>query len=155
MHRILLLVVLGIIHMSCQTQDWPDWRGENRDGTWEASGIVETINSDVIELEWSVPIGPGYSGPTVAKGKVYVTDRIERPSQAERVLCFDEQTGEQIWAHQYACVYDNVGYPAGPRTSVILNEGKAYSLGTMGHLFCLDANTGRVLWQRELNTEYE
>jgi outer membrane protein assembly factor BamB len=155
MHRILLLVILAITHVGCQTQDWPDWRGENRDGVWKATGIVEKFDSDVVELKWSVPIGPGYSGPTVSNGKVYVTDRMERPSQAERVLCFDEQTGELIWVHAYDCVYENVGYPAGPRASVVLNNGKAYSLGTMGNLFCFDAGTGEVLWQRELNSEFE
>lgn len=155
MYRICVLALLGIVQMSCHTQDWPDWRGENRDGVWEASGVVENFESKILELKWSVPIGPGYSGPTVAKGKVYVTDRPEQASKAERVLCFDEQTGEEIWVHSYECVYENVGYPAGPRASVVIVEGKAYSLGTMGHLFCLDAKTGRVLWQKDLNTEYQ
>lgn len=155
MPKILLLLLLGITSIGCQTQDWPDWRGHNRDGVWETSGIVEEFDTDVIELKWSVPVGSGYSGPTVSEGKVYVTDRVERPSQAERVLCFDEQNGEQIWAHQYDCVYENVGYPAGPRASVVIHDGKAYSLGTMGHLFCFDAGSGRVLWQKELNAEYE
>lgn len=155
MQKILLLAVLGIVHISCKTQDWPDWRGENRDAVWEAAGILESFESDVIEALWSVPIGSGYSGPTVANGKLYVTDRLERPSQAERVLCFDEQSGKQIWVHQYACVYEGVGYPAGPRASVVINEGKAYSLGTMGHLFCFDARSGEVHWQKDLNTEYE
>lgn len=117
--------------------------------------MVEEFDSDEIEILWSTSIGPGYSGPTVARGRVYVTDRVERPVQAERVLCFDEQTGEQIWAYQYDCVYEHVGYQAGPRASVIIRDGKAYSLGTMGHLFCFDAATGRVLWKRELNSEYE
>jgi outer membrane protein assembly factor BamB len=155
MQRILLLAVLGIAHISCQTQDWPDWRGENRDAVWEATGVLESFDSDVIEAKWSVAIGPGYSGPTVSNGKVYVTDRIDRPAQAERVLCFDERTGQQIWVHQYDCVYEGVGYPAGPRASVVINDGKAYSLGTMGHLFCFDAGSGAVLWKKDLNTEYE
>ncbi|MDF1575838.1 MAG: PQQ-binding-like beta-propeller repeat protein [Bacteroidales bacterium] len=155
MRRIVLLLLSGIFYISGHAQDWPDWRGENRDAVWEASGIVQKFDSKVIDLKWSVPIGPGYSGPTVAEGKVYVTDRLERPAQAERVLCFDEQTGEQIWIHQYDCVYEGVGYQAGPRASVVIKDGKAYSLGTMGHLFCLDAGTGRVLWQKDLNNEYE
>ena len=155
MHRILLIAIIGLFHISCKTQDWPDWRGENRDGVWDTSGIVEKFESDDIRTKWSAPIGPGYSGPTVSSGRVYVTDRLERPTQAERVLCFDEETGEQIWKHQYDCVYENVGYQAGPRTSVVINEGKAYSLGTMGHLFCFDAPTGRVLWHRDLSSEYE
>ena len=155
MHRILLLLLLGILHIGCQTQDWPDWRGVNRDGVWEAAGVAETFDSDVIESKWSVPIGPGYSGPTVSKGKVYVTDRIERPDQAERVLCFDEKTGKELWVYQYDCKYEGVGYPAGPRASVVINDGKAYSLGTMGHLFCFDAGTGKVIWKKDLNTEYK
>lgn len=155
MARVLFLVILGILHVSCQTQDWPDWRGPNRDAVWKASGIVEEFDSKVIESFWSVPIGPGYSGPTVAEGKVYVTDRLERPAHAERVICLDERTGEQIWVHQYDCVYEGVGYPAGPRASVVLHEGNAYSLGTMGHLFCFEAGSGRVIWKKELKTEYE
>jgi len=155
MHRILLLALSGIIHTACQTQDWPDWRGENRDGVWEASGIMEKLDSDKIQLKWSVPIGPGYSGPTVSGGRVYVTDRLTRPTQAERVLCFNEATGKEIWVHQYDCDYQGVGYPAGPRASVVIREGKAYSLGTMGHLFCFDAGTGRVLWKKDLNSEFE
>ena len=155
MHRIFLLLLLGILHTGCQTQDWPDWRGVNRDGVWEATGVVETFESDKIGSKWSVPIGPGYSGPTVSNGKVYVTDRIERPEQLERVLCFDERTGKELWVYQYDCKYEGVGYPAGPRASVIINDGKAYSLGTMGHLFCFDAGTGRVIWKKDLNNEYK
>ena len=132
MHRILLFVVLGIFHVGCHSQDWPDWRGESRDAVWEASGIVEKFDSEVIELKWSHPIGPGYSGPTVSRGRVYVTDRLEKPTQAERVLCFDEETGEQLWSYQYDCVYENVGYQAGPRASVVIHGGKAYSLGHHG-----------------------
>lgn len=155
MKNILLLVLLGIIHLNSYSQDWPDWRGENRDAVWEGSDMVALFDSEHIDIKWSTPVGPGYSGPTVSRGKVYVTDRLERPTQAERVLCFDEQSGEQIWVYQYACVYEGVGYPAGPRTSVVINDGKAYSLGTMGHLFCFDAPTGKVLWQKNLNAEYD
>ncbi len=155
MKNTILLMLLGMMHLNGYTQDWPDWRGTNRDATWESSGIIDSFESEDIEILWSTPIGPGYSGPTVSKGLVYVTDRPERPVQAERVLCFDEKSGEQVWVYQYPCVYESVGYPAGPRTSVVIRDGKAYSLGTMGHLFCFNAQTGTVLWQKELNTEYE
>ncbi|NQU52626.1 MAG: PQQ-like beta-propeller repeat protein [Bacteroidetes bacterium] len=136
-------------------QDWPDWRGANRDGVWNETGIIEKFDSEVIKQKWSVPIGSGYSGPTVSKGKVYVTDRQEKPNQVERVLCFDEETGKQIWEFKYDCEYTGVGYPAGPRASVVINNGKAYSLGTMGNLFCFDAENGKVIWKKDLNKEYE
>ena len=139
----------------CNAQDWPDWRGINRDGIWSETGIVEKFDDKVQLPKWSVPIGSGYSGPTVANGKVYLTDLQKKPVQTEGVLCFDEKTGEKLWEYRYPCEYFSVGYPAGPRASVILNEGKAYSLGTMGNLLCINAVTGDVLWQRDLNKEYE
>jgi len=155
MKKCLLFYFLITIVLFSKAQDWPDWRGVNRDGVWVESGIIESFESDTIPVRWSVPIGPGYSGPTVAKGKVYVTDRIEKPDQLERVLCFDELSGEQIWEYKYDCEYSGVGYPAGPRASVVINNGKVYSLGTMGHFYCFNAETGEVLWKKDLNTEYE
>lgn len=149
------LLILLILCNTPFAQDWPDWRGKNRDGTWHETGIVEHFKSDTIPIKWRIPINPGYSGPTVAKGKVYVTDRIEKPQQQERVLCFDEQTGSEIWQFVYECEYSGIGYPAGPRASVVINNGKAYSLGSMGHFYCFDAASGKVLWQKDLNTEYE
>jgi outer membrane protein assembly factor BamB len=83
-----------------------------------------------------------------------VTDRITKPAQ-ERVHCYNAKTGELIWSFNYECDYYGVGYPAGPRSSVVIDEDRAYSLGTMGHLFCFDKATGRVLWKKDLNIEYE
>ena len=73
--------------------DWPQWRGPQRDGEWRETGIVSRFSSDQLPLRWRVPVGSGYSGPTVAKGRVYVTDRLLDP-QRERVLCFDMETGK-------------------------------------------------------------
>lgn len=150
----LILALLFLTHISF-CQDWPDWRGPDRDGIWDETGIIEKFNSAVIKPEWSVPIGSGYSGPTVSNGKVYVTDLKERPNQTEGVLCFDEKTGEKLWEYGYECDYVGVGYPAGPRASVVINNGKAYSLGTMGNLFCFNAINGEVLWQKDMNKIYE
>ena len=155
MKKSLILVCVVVYSLIASAQDWPDWRGINRDGVWTETGILEKFESEQIEIKWSVEIGPGYSGPTVSNGKVYVSDRIEKPNQLERILCIDEQTGKNIWEFSYDCEYSGVGYPAGPRASVVINEGKAYSLGTMGNLYCFNAETGKILWKKDLNTEYE
>jgi outer membrane protein assembly factor BamB len=139
----------------CNSQDWPDWRGVNRDGIWSETGITEKFDDKIQTPKWSVTVGSGYSGPTVANGKVYLTDLQKQPVQTEGVLCFDENTGKKLWEFRYPCEYVSVGYPAGPRASVVISENKAYSLGTMGNLFCFNATTGDVLWQRDLNREYE
>ena len=154
--QILILIFAGIYQVSYpESREWPDWRGKNRDGIWNETGILKKFRNSTIPLKWSIPCGPGYSGPTVSGGKVYLTDLTEKPESSERVLCVDANTGKTIWTFSYASRYGNVGYPNGPRASVVINEGKAYSLGTMGHLFCFDAQNGTVLWQRDLNREYQ
>ena len=72
-------------------------------------------------------------------------DRVDKPKDVERVLCFDAKTGKKLWEHAYPCVYSGVSYPSGPRASVTIHDGRAYSLGTMGHFASLDAAKNFVL----------
>ncbi len=153
--RVIFFILFFTSSIFCKSQDWPDWRGVYRDGKWLETGIVEKFESENLVPEWSVPVGSGYSGPTVSNGKVYLSDLIRKPAQTEGILCFDEKTGKKIWEYRYSCEYTGVGYPAGPRASVVINEEKAYSLGTMGNLLCFDAVKGNVIWQKDLFNEYE
>ena len=149
-----LLIVLLTGWQVSSADEWPQWRGPNRDGVWAETGIVDKFASAQIELKWRVPISSGYSGPTVAQGRVYVTDKVVEPKQIERIHCFDWKTGNKLWSYSYDCKYDDFGYKAGPRASVLVDDGLAYSLGAAGHLFCLDAADGSVVWGRDLKTEY-
>lgn len=134
--------------------DWPQWRGPHRDGRWPESGIVEKFSGPRLEPLWRAAISSGYSGPTVAGGRVLVTDRVATPGEIERVLAFDANTGQRLWSFEYPCPYAGVSYDAGPRASVSLDEGRAYALGTMGHLHCLDAATGKLLWSKTPGKDY-
>ncbi|HXG23499.1 MAG TPA: PQQ-binding-like beta-propeller repeat protein, partial [Chthonomonadales bacterium] len=134
--------------------DWPQWRGVNRDGVWREQGLIERFAGSEVRIKWRVPISNGYSGPTVADGRVYVTDYVATPKPQEQVHCFDWETGRKLWSHTYDVTYGGVGYPNGPRASVTVFDGRAYALGAVGHLSCLEAITGRVLWSKDLDKEY-
>ena len=151
----LLLSLVCVLSQRSVADDWPQWRGVARDGVWNESGLIERFDSKQIPIKWSVDIAPGYSGPTVAKGRVYITDRLNDPKQIERVHCFAEADGEHLWTHDYDCEYIDVGYMAGPRAAVTIDSGVAFSLGTMGNLFALDAATGEVKWDRDLNKDFK
>ncbi len=133
--------------------DWPQWRGPQRDGVWRETGLIDRFDAQQVPIRWRQPIGAGYSGPTVADGRVFVTDRVTEPRQEERVHCFDAKTGSRWWTHSYPCRY-TISYEAGPRACVTIDDNRAYALGAMGHLHCLDVGTGKVLWQRALDEEY-
>ncbi len=152
--RICLVALTSVLlfnSLLATAQDWPDWRGINRNGVWEEK--IDNIESFELLQVWSQPLGSGYSGPTVAEGKVYVTDLKQDP-QTEGIICFNENTGEKMWEYRYECLYEGVGYPAGPRASVVFENNLVWSLGTMGHLHCFDATTGSVKWQKDLRQGY-
>jgi outer membrane protein assembly factor BamB len=131
--------------------DWPQWMGPDRSGTWYHGPVVDTLFPGMIDSIWEVEVGPGYSGPTLAGGRIYLMDY---ESGFERVLCLNAEDGRQVWSFAYPVQY-NVGYPTGPRTSVQFYEGKVYSFGTMGHLYCFDAATGRIIWQVNAMETYQ
>ena len=150
----LVFLIFSLFGHCAHADDWPQWRGVNRDGRWLEQGLRDELPDGQLPLDWSVPIGAGYSGPTVANGLVYVTDRqVTDRNETERIWCFDSKSGERVWMVEYEARY-TVGYKAGPRASVTIDEGLAYAVGAMGHFHCLDAATGKEVWKHTLESEY-
>jgi outer membrane protein assembly factor BamB len=149
-----IVIALASLVPKAAADDWPQWRGPQRDGVWRESAIVEKFASKELTPKWRVEIGSGYCGPTVANGRVYVMDLLQRPRWAERVLCFDETTGSKLWSIEYECSYGRVQYPAGPRASVTIDNGRAYALGATGRFHVLDAATGKLIWESDLDERF-
>ena len=161
----LLLVLFSIAAL--RAEDSPQWMGAQRDGVWRETGILQKFPEGGPVIRWRVPIGGGYAGPSVANGKVYVTDRVlpdgsTNPADPfkrgvipgkERVLCLNAADGKEVWKYEYDCPY-TISYPAGPRTTPVITGGKLYALGAEGTLLCLDAEKGSMLWSKDLKKEY-
>lgn len=141
--------------VAVRADDWPQWRGSNRDGIWRESGILESFPAGGLKIHWRARVGLGYSGPVVAQGRVFVTDHVLRPTEVERVVCFEESTGKQLWVSSYPVDYADMEYGNGPRASPTVHEGKVFTLGTQNHLHCLDAASGSVIWKKDLVKEYK
>src|SRR5262245_37472862 len=88
-----LAAALTLLATAARGEDWPQWRGPNRDGVWRETGILDAIPATGLAIRWRARVGNGYSGPVVARGRVYVTDHQSQP-EVERVLCFEEATGK-------------------------------------------------------------
>ncbi|MCA9037394.1 MAG: PQQ-like beta-propeller repeat protein [Planctomycetaceae bacterium] len=136
-----------------QADDWPDWGGPERDCVWHETGIVDKLPTEgLLPRVWSAPVAEGYSGPAVANGRVFLTDRMA-DAGTERVLCFDADSGKQLWKHEYPVRY-TVSYPAGPRATPVVAGGVVYTVGAEGHMFCLAEEDGRVIWKKEFQKDY-
>ncbi len=150
-----------------RAEDWPQWLGPRRDGQWREQGVLGRFPAAGLTPRWRTTIGGGFAGPAVSRGRVYVTDRQLPPAGSqpkdpfaraeipgtERVLCLDESSGRILWRHEYDCAY-TVSYASGPRTTPAIADGKVYTLGTEGHLFCLDAEQGTVVWARDFQKDF-
>ena len=148
----LCLIWAVLIPQVAHGEDWPQWRGPNRDGVWRETGIVSELPQE-LNFKWRMEIGQGYAGPAVVGNRLYITDLVSAADDQtsagsrERVLCMDAGTGATLWKHEYARDYE-ISYPQGPRATPTVHRGKVYTLGAMGDLLCLDAATGKVLWSR-------
>jgi outer membrane protein assembly factor BamB len=160
---LLLSLLLGV---SVRADNWPQWRGPNRDGVWEETGILESFPAEGLKICWRAPVGPGWSSPIVAQGRVFLTDtqlRTPQTKERERILCFEEATGKPLWTYSYEVSYPDWAYPPqqergaelGPIATPIVEAGKLYAVGGNGQVHCLDARTGKVLWDKRLEKEYE
>jgi outer membrane protein assembly factor BamB len=133
--------------------DWPQWGGPQGDCVWRETGIVDELPAGLLPRKWATPIGEGYSGPAVANGLVYVTDRL-RDAGTERVLCLDAGTGAEVWKHEHKVRY-TISYPAGPRATPVVNDGQVYTIGAQGDMYCFDASDGRILWQKNFEQDFD
>jgi outer membrane protein assembly factor BamB len=165
MRRTAFLGLLLLTGSLAQADEWPQWMGPKRDNVWRETGLVETLPKTA-KVAWRAPVAGGYSGPAVAGGKVYVTDYVtkdnvkvdnfDRKSSTgiERVICLDEKTGKELWKQEHEETYA-ISYPAGPRSTPLVHQGKVYLQGAEGHFACLNANTGESVWAKSLKEEYK
>ncbi|MBA3314263.1 MAG: PQQ-binding-like beta-propeller repeat protein [Planctomycetaceae bacterium] len=147
-----LLSVLLLSPLPLAADDWPQWGGPQGDCVWRETGVVDELPSGLLPRKWSTPVGEGYSGPAVADGLVYVTDR-QSEARTERVLCLDAETGAEVWKHEYPARY-TISYPAGPRATPVIDAGRVYTIGAQGDMFCFNARDGAILWQKNFEKDY-
>src|SRR5437870_1358116 len=85
------------LSVALRADDWPQWRGPNRDGVCCETGLLQSFPAEGLKVRWRVPVGWGFSSPVVAQGRVYLADsEVMKPKAKERVHCFDETTGRTL-----------------------------------------------------------
>ncbi len=146
--RLTIALLIAGLGMQAVAEDWPQWRGKDRDGVWKETGVLERFPEGGLKRVWSVPIGRGYTGPAVADGKVLITEFESKQGRkgVERAICLDEETGERIWEHEWEVDYAGLQYDLGPRVTPNVDGDRVYILGAMGDLLCLKADSGEVVW---------
>jgi outer membrane protein assembly factor BamB len=145
---------------AAQSEDWPQFRGVNRDAVWNETGLLHAFPVEGLKILWRKPVGRGLSSPVVEQGRVFLTDAVFTQSAVkERIQCFSDRTGDLLWQYAYDVSYPDWAFNpengTGPCATPIVSAGKVYTMGANGHLLCLDVRNGAPLWEKALDKEYK
>jgi outer membrane protein assembly factor BamB len=133
--------------------DWPQWLGPQRDGVSKETGLLTTWPDKGPPLGWQSKIGEGFSGPVVAGQRLIVFHRL---GDNEVVESFDAATGKPQWKFDYPTRYvDQYGKGNGPRSTPVVSGKHVFTLGAEGALHCLDLDSGKKIWGRNINDDYK
>jgi outer membrane protein assembly factor BamB len=138
---------IGAKDWNLRPNDWPEFRGQNRDGTVAGIKIATNWSESPPQELWRHRIGPGWSSMIVVDGHL-VTQ--EQRDQSEAVVCYDAATGKQEWSHEDTTRFEETLAGAGPRGTPTFHAGRIYALGGKGVLNCLKATTGEVIWSHDI-----
>lgn len=135
--------------------DWPQWRGPNRDGVSKETGLLKEWPKDGPNLLWQVKdLGGGYGTPSVAGGRIYVM--ANKGLGEESVKALDAKDGGTLWSTPIGKVGNpdqQPNYPAA-RSTPTVDGALLYALGSDGDLACLEAATGKVRWRKSLRADF-
>lgn len=136
------------------TNDWPQWRGPNRNGVSTEADILTEWPTGGPKALWEEKTGAGFASVAVVKGRVFT---IFQDGANESVVSWDAQTGKEIWRYSYECAYTN-SYGNGPRSTPSVDGDFVYTIGATGILHCLKAFTenpaGEEIWSKDLLKQF-
>lgn len=156
MFRRLLLSAawLGVGSMVA-ADDWPQWRGPNRDGISQEQGLLPEWPADGPPLVWqATDLGSGYSTPSVVGDRLYVISN--RGLDDEYVEARKTATGGVAWSTRLGKVGNPKQKPSYPaaRSTPTVDGDRLYALGSDGDLSCLDLANGSLHWQKHLRADF-
>ena len=132
------------------TGDYPQFLGADRNGTVSGVRIADDWAKRPPRLVWRRPIGAGWSGFAVARG-LAVTQ--EQRGSREMVVAYDLATGVPKWSIGDEAHYESTVAGEGPRATPTISRGRVFTLGSTGLLNCLDLETGRRIWRRDISAD--
>jgi outer membrane protein assembly factor BamB len=143
------------VHVDLRTttkDDFPGFLGPQRSESVDHVRLARNWTDRRPKLVWRQTIGAGWSAFAVVNGHAVT---MEQRGEMEMTTCYNVETGHLEWAHSVSGKrYQRVEAGIGPRSTPTIDDGMVFALGVRGHLACLDAATGKPIWEKDLLKEY-
>ncbi|WP_145252416.1 PQQ-binding-like beta-propeller repeat protein [Aeoliella mucimassa] len=133
--------------------DWPTFLGPTGDGKSQETGLDFDWPDDEPPIVWQTPIGVGYSGPSISRGRLF---HFDRHGDEDHLICRNAETGEPLWTARYPTSYEDIlGYNNGPRCSPVVDGARVYTFSEEGVLRCAAVVDGKLLWEVDTSKEFD
>jgi outer membrane protein assembly factor BamB len=148
--RAIAIISVLLATNSVFASDWPQYLGPDRNAVSSEKGLLRSWPADGPKVLWTVPLGEGFGGPAISEGKVYVYDRVADKTNILR--CIDLLTGKEEWtfSHEAPGTVDRNG----SRSVPTIDGNRIYICDFFGNFHCLDKNTHKVLWKKNIWTDF-
>ncbi len=147
------LAAVGILSIAGAliASDWPQWRGERRDGISAETGLLKQWPADGPKVVWKINgLGEGYSAFAIAKGKLFTQG--QRGSQ-QFVMAIDVATGKKVWETASSGNFRQ-DRGDGPRGTPTLDGDRVFAESGDGELLALEQATGKVIWKVSFRQDF-
>ena len=135
----------------CPAADWPRLGGPEATGVSPETGLARSWPAEGPPTLWTVEVGPGFAGPAVADGQVFLLDRVG--DQQDALRCLDLSIGRELWR----LTYDAPGSLPhnGSRNVPTVDAQYVFAVGPFGHFHCVDRATHRIVWAAHLVDDFK
>jgi outer membrane protein assembly factor BamB len=148
--KVILIAAIVTISTGSTLADWPQYLGPDRNSISAEKGILRSWPESGPKVLWAVAVGKGYGGPVIKDGKVYLLDRDDKVG--DNLRCFDLSNGKELWNFAYDAP-GSVMFP-GSRSVPTVDGNYVYSCGHNGDLYCIDINTHKPVWNKNVWTDF-
>jgi outer membrane protein assembly factor BamB len=151
---IVCVIVTLWFTMSEASNNWPQWRGANRDGMIQGGTFPQTW-PEKLTKQWQISIGSGHSSPVVINDKIYI---FTREQEEEVARAIDMASGKVLWRTSYQAPYEvypgAAAHGSGPRSTPAIWKDSIFTFGISGILSAFDTNSGKLKWQKNFQGKF-
>ncbi|MEM9942793.1 MAG: PQQ-binding-like beta-propeller repeat protein [Planctomycetota bacterium] len=149
--------------MGQEAAEWTHWRGPEQNGISRETNLVEEWSLDPPKnVSWQSDVG-GRATPVIMNGRVFlncrtaddVVDPETKINAREQVICWDLNTGEELWRDIFNVFQTDIPAPRVGWASMVGDKetGYVYVHSVSGILRCYDTE-GKVIWEISLAEQY-
>lgn len=145
------IITFSATSVQGEIYNWNLWKGPNRNGITDETDWDPLCLKDELKINWKINVGHGFSNIAIMGDYLYTMGYDEK-NKENSISCLKVETGEKVWNYNYKA---SRGIFRGPKSSPVIDDGRVYTLGQDGDMLCNNAETGELIWKRQLVKEFK